>query len=210
MSIWYISDTHFDHANILHLCKRPFQTVQEMDKVIVDRWNSVVKDNDLVIHLGDFGDPKFRDPRFYLQKLKGNIILIKGNHDKTRVLKKCGFSHVLVGTLNMDFEYKGKKYKVAIKHRPQTMKKTRFIICAHVHEKWKIKEDKYNVYINIGVDQWDYYPVALTDLLSSRNTLSLFFEPLMKFIVISISLQPSTVCLVKYNLSFVVDFINFI
>ncbi len=55
---YYIADTHFGHNNILRLSNRPFNTVEEMDKVIIDNWNSRVTDNDDVckkyfIEMGD-------------------------------------------------------------------------------------------------------------------------------------------------------------
>jgi len=81
MSIFFTSDTHFGHENIIKYCKRPFKDAAEMDKVLIRNWNRVVGPNDLVYHLGDFavgGGPA--GP--YLDQLNGRIILIHGNHDE--------------------------------------------------------------------------------------------------------------------------------
>jgi calcineurin-like phosphoesterase family protein len=78
MSIFFTADTHFNHANIIRYCNRPFQTTEEMDEIIISNWNKDVNNSDTVYHLGDFA---FRDPKIYLKRLKGKIILIRGNHD---------------------------------------------------------------------------------------------------------------------------------
>lgn len=55
-NIWFISDTHFGHANILEYEKeaRPFSSLEEMHEVMIERWNSVVQPKDILYHLGDF------------------------------------------------------------------------------------------------------------------------------------------------------------
>jgi len=81
MSIFFTSDTHFGHENIIKYCKRPFANAAEMDKALIRNWNRVVGPHDLVYHLGDFavgGGPA--GP--YLDQLNGRIILIHGNHDE--------------------------------------------------------------------------------------------------------------------------------
>ena len=52
--LFFTSDLHFGHAKIIEHCKRPFSSVYEMDKVLTDNWNSVIKEDDLIIIAGDF------------------------------------------------------------------------------------------------------------------------------------------------------------
>lgn len=78
--VYYIADTHFGHDNIRKLSKRPFPTVEEMDRTIIRNWNSRVTDHDDVYILGDFSYGK-KDPVSYLKQLKGKKHLVVGNHD---------------------------------------------------------------------------------------------------------------------------------
>ena len=55
MEIYVIADTHFYHNNIIKYCNRPFEDVEKMNELIINKWNSVVSNEDIVLHLGDFG-----------------------------------------------------------------------------------------------------------------------------------------------------------
>lgn len=81
--LYFTSDLHLGHENIIALCNRPFTTIDEMDKALIDNWNSIVTDSDTIFILGDFswrlGDKGIKR---YLDQLSGNKIFIKGNHDK--------------------------------------------------------------------------------------------------------------------------------
>jgi calcineurin-like phosphoesterase family protein len=77
--LFFTADTHFNHANIIRYCHRPFATVEEMNETMVANWNRVVGDEDTVYHVGDVG---FGDVRPVLDRLKGKIVLIIGSHDK--------------------------------------------------------------------------------------------------------------------------------
>ena len=82
--IWFTSDLHFGHRNIIQFCNRPFKSVEEMDETLIENWNSVVKPNDLVFNLGDFAfAPNWRWVEL-LGRLNGTHILILGNHDISR------------------------------------------------------------------------------------------------------------------------------
>lgn len=80
-NIWFTSDTHFYHKNIIKYCYRPFNSVEEMNQSLIDNWNNVVKENDIVFHLGDFAFDKWKH---IINQLNGKIYLIVGNHDEIK------------------------------------------------------------------------------------------------------------------------------
>lgn len=59
--VWFTSDFHLGHSNIIRFCKRPFANAHEMNEAIVERMNSCVKPNDTLYFLGDFclGSPRY-------------------------------------------------------------------------------------------------------------------------------------------------------
>lgn len=79
--IFFTSDTHFCHKNIISYAGRPFFSTEEMDKALIENWNSVVPEDGIVFHLGDFcfgGNTQWKTIR---KKLNGKIYLILGNHE---------------------------------------------------------------------------------------------------------------------------------
>lgn len=91
--IFYISDTHFNHSNIINFDGRPFANANEMNERLIENWNNAVKKSDQVYILGDFCWS--RDENVWiniLKQLNGQKFLIRGNHDPRRVpgkLAKC-------------------------------------------------------------------------------------------------------------------------
>lgn len=79
--IFYISDLHLQHNNVIKFDNRPFNTIEEMENTLISNWNSVVSNADHVYHLGDFCWGKKDDWIKYLKLLNGNIHIIRGNHD---------------------------------------------------------------------------------------------------------------------------------
>ena len=82
---WFLSDTHLGAKRTLELSKRPFVDLDEMDRTIISNWNKLIRPNDTVIHLGDFGNME------YLKLLNFNrLIFVLGNYekkDKPKVIK---------------------------------------------------------------------------------------------------------------------------
>ena len=86
--IWFTSDWHLFHHNVLKYDNRPFKDVHEMHEKIINNWNEVVDDNDTVYNLGDVSFGGVRGTNEILYRLKGKMILILGNHDKEKFIKK--------------------------------------------------------------------------------------------------------------------------
>jgi len=80
-NVFFTSDTHYGHANIIKYCKRPFADAHEMDEALIANHNEVVRHKDVVYHLGDFGFAKMDYIEKILSRLNGRIRLIQGNHD---------------------------------------------------------------------------------------------------------------------------------
>ena len=79
--VYFTSDTHFNHANIIGFCNRPFKNVEEMNETLITNWNRVVGVDDIVFHLGDFCLGGSAEWTNVLNRLNGKIYLIVGNHD---------------------------------------------------------------------------------------------------------------------------------
>ena len=84
---WVTSDHHWGHLNIISFCNRPFKSLDEMNNIMIEKWNEVVKENDIVYHLGDM----FWSERIAIDTLpllNGEIHLVVGNHDKNWLKSK--------------------------------------------------------------------------------------------------------------------------
>ena len=81
--IYYTSDLHFGHQNVLRFDNRPFLSIAVMDRYMIEKWNERVLANDIVYILGDFCFRSEKPAEWYLQQLNGHKILIIGNHDAT-------------------------------------------------------------------------------------------------------------------------------
>ncbi|MDE6030769.1 MAG: hydrolase, partial [Oscillospiraceae bacterium] len=80
--IYYTADLHFGHDNVIKFDNRPFSSVEEMDRTIIEHWNGRVTYNDDVYIVGDFAFKNERPFTWYLDRLKGKKHLIVGNHDR--------------------------------------------------------------------------------------------------------------------------------
>ena len=100
-TLWFTSDTHFDHAAVLRHSDRPWDDVGEMNAAIIDNWNANVGPKDTVWHLGDVHFMSDSDATSWLERLCGHIWVLRGNHDSERELDEAvavgaieGWAHV--------------------------------------------------------------------------------------------------------------------
>lgn len=165
--IYVISDCHFYHTNIISYCKRPFTSVEHMNKTLISNWNNTVNEDDVVYHIGDFclGNVKVRDIE---NMLNGTIIHFKGNHDKSNKMKSileialCKFGG----------------YDFLMQHIPPLMNEEipedcDFVLSGHMHNKYVVNRDLRVPIINMSVENWNYTPVKLNDVI-------MFYEKLIK------------------------------
>lgn len=73
-SVFFISDTHFNHTNIIRFCNRPFKDVSHMNETIISNWNRVVGPEDIIFHLDDFCLDGSAEWVNVLNRLNGNIV----------------------------------------------------------------------------------------------------------------------------------------
>ena len=149
MKTWLISDTHFDHVNIIRCCNRPFRDVAAMNAAMLLNWNNTVAPNDLVYFLGDMSFGKgSHGPLYWLNYLNGNKVCIKGSHDK--------------GIEAKPFEYitiRGEK--VLLVHDPDyiPLNWDGWTIHGHVHNSKPFLDRKLKR-INVSVEAINYRPVS--------------------------------------------------
>jgi len=162
-NMWFTSDQHFDHANIINICNRPFASLEEMQSQMIDRFNSVVKDNDTVFFLGDFS---FVDPTPYLKLLKGKKKFVRGNHDHKHNLWP---EESLLGSyakLNVNHQ------KIIMCHYPiydwDGKFKGSWHLYGHIHNNYVIKNGQC---MNVGVDVNNFYPFSYDDVVVRMRSL---------------------------------------
>lgn len=160
---WFISDTHFFHANILKFTNeegkriRPFDSLEEMHEYMIEKWNGVVKPNDYVYHLGDVTFQYHGGFNNLMRRLNGQKRLIVGNHDK-----------IWNPALQMNFQkvdlWKGfKEHNFTASHIPLRLESLRdgaFNVHGHIHQN---KSPTPN-HINVSVEVRDYTPVHIDEI----------------------------------------------
>lgn len=159
--IFLISDLHLDHDNIIRYCNRPFKSRWDMNIRILRNWNNILKNCDLVYYLGDLAFGRESHPaKYWLNKLKGKIIFIKGSHDRPNGIKMHKSR-----TLN----YKG--YKFFLVHDPKDAPKNwdGWIIHGHHHNNHLdnfpfINGERRT--INISAELLNYKPISIDELFA--------------------------------------------
>lgn len=157
MNYWFTADTHYSHVSVLK--HRGFSTIDEMNEILINNYNNVVKKNDIVFHLGDFSfDKKCTESIF--NRLNGQIHLIIGNHDEDN--KK---------TLNLKFNWIKTTYKLRVNNQKYILSHFPFAVwnCkhygsihlhAHSHNRYKGE----GRILDVGVDCHKLKPINLDEI----------------------------------------------
>lgn len=180
--IYFTSDLHFNHQNVIDYCKRPFKSKEEMNEELIKRWNSCVSLKDTVYVLGDLTLSSYKEVGPLIKRLNGNKILIKGNHDhfSNAQYESLGFTvyeelklKLFGKTFRLShYPYAKPWYKrlFAYKSELRFMDKRppkikgEWLLHGHSHVKYKISDNEDR--IHVGVDAWDFYPVSIKEIES--------------------------------------------
>ena len=82
MQTFFTSDTHFDDKYAIDYFNRPFNSVDEMNAIMVEKWNKIVTENDTIYHLGDFTLEDIRHFTKWVSQLNGKLKILPGSHDQ--------------------------------------------------------------------------------------------------------------------------------
>jgi calcineurin-like phosphoesterase family protein len=167
VKIYVISDTHFGHENSLKWLDnkgnklRPFDTVEEMNNTMITNWNNTVKSEDHVYHIGDVVIKK--EYLELVKQLNGHKRLVAGNHDifDTSLYLEAGFDKICGARAFPGLQ-------VILTHipiHPDCIKEGWINVSGHLHS--NNLDDKR--YINVSVEQINYTPVLLEDILKQRR-----------------------------------------
>lgn len=177
--IYYISDTHFYHSNIINLANRPFKDIDLMKQVLIDNWNTTVTNNDTVYFLGDFSFKCNQQTSIELLKqLNGKKYFIKGNHDKENWLNKIKEQ----GLIEDWYSYKeinDNNRMVILCHYPlhswNGLYHGSYHLYGHVHQNTVENEDWQKNRFNVSCEVLDYTPRTL-DQLICLNKIDMFLK----------------------------------
>ena len=170
--IWFTADHHFGHTNIIENCNRPFSTVEEMDSIMIERWNEVVRKNDMVYHLGDI--TLYKDVSKYISKLNGHITVIPGNHDFRWMGLHFDYDVLYTKTGIMGITAP----LVELKMRAE---KTIMVLCHYALRTWNRSHygslhlhghshgmlEQFPNSMDVGVDCHNFYPISLSFVMEN-------------------------------------------
>ncbi len=167
--IYFISDTHFGHKGSLRWSNREnreFKDVEEMNKTIIDNWNSIVTDEDTVYHLGDFSYKTSNSTiKHIFDSLNGKIILVKGNHDgqTLKVNKLVHRFESIHDRIILEYD----NYTFILDHYPieSWMLKNRGSIHLHGHTHKRTPNIDGKI-MNVSCEMINYTPVSIEEIIN--------------------------------------------
>jgi len=170
--IFFTSDTHFFHKNIIDFCNRPYGDMQTMNSALIMNWNKVVPKDGIVFHAGDFAMTANKEYiKELISQLNGKIYLVFGNHDYQNRLDRVDVKPLFHQTSDMyqftvlDDELEGGHINFIITHYPFLFWRRGYIhLFGHIHSgpnsTSKDKVPYHPMRYDIGVDAWNYTPVS--------------------------------------------------
>lgn len=171
MNIYFTSDLHFGHTNIIKYSNRPFTSVHEMDEGLIENWNKTVNSNDVIWLIGDIFFSNAERAKEILLRLKGKKRLILGNHDK--VIRNNKSVQDLFDKIYPDLhqEYINGDLVVMCHYPLLTWNKAHhgsFMLHGHCHN--TIPYDPKYRRLDVGVDAQNYAPISFDEIKSKLGS----------------------------------------
>lgn len=170
----FTSDTHYGHKNVIRYCNRPFASVEEMTRGLIDRYNAVIGPEDTVFWVGDCFFCSMSKAREILSALNGVKLLVRGNHDKSAAtMAAIGFSLVMDQCV---LDFSGQAVRVCHypygdtrypDRAPMNLKHEK-LIHGHTHSVKRVNGKM----IHVGVDAWDYRPAVWDEVAEIVGRIS--------------------------------------
>lgn len=175
--IFFCSDLHFFHHNVMDFCYRPFTSIEEMNQKLIENWNSVVGKDDVVFCLGDFCFGDTEKWKSVLEQLNGNIYLAKGNHDDDM---PAGIREYFKD-IQYQYQIKIENQRIILNHYPllcyagsykEVQNNPTWNLFGHVHSgPLSIGRDKSRLSVcfpeqyDVGVDNNNYFPISFHQVM---------------------------------------------
>ena len=166
--LFLTSDTHFAHSAEFLWAPRGFSSADEMNEAIIERWNSIVKPNDIVFHLGDITLTDTAKGLECFKRLNGQISVVWGNHDspaRQELIEKMpvitlGYAHQLkVGKWTFYLSH----YPTKVGNYDDTKYHKMWCLCGHTHTQDKFLDMKDSCY-HVEMDAHNCYPVNIEQI----------------------------------------------
>lgn len=155
--IWFASDMHFGHKNIIEYCNRPYADVDEMDEALVVNWNSNVRPCDTVYHLGDWAFHNYH----HIGRLQGNIVSVPGNHDHERLKKLAPYVSFQGEVVYLKVD---PFHRFVLSHYPFESWRREYLyhLHGHMHGTGGVKTNR----LDVGIDATKLYrPITLDEVM---------------------------------------------
>ena len=173
--IFFTSDCHFNAQRTIDISKRPFNSLAELNRTLINNWNNTVSKDDIVYILGDFGDLS------YANFLNGKKYFVKGNYERYHYsdeeLKKYFDVVCPTDVAYIAVDHNDKLYHLQLTHEPMNlpgdpMTENHIGLFGHVHKLCMVK--KYG--INVGTDLHYFTPISMDTVLFYHHAALNYYD----------------------------------
>ena len=166
--VFFTSDLHIFHKNIIEYSKRPYKDLYSMHNHFLYLFKKYVKKDDYLINLGDLGMAAPEKLLDFYKQIEAIQIFVTGNHDRNGMINKflTEFPIIFKDKTVLYIKYNNKNYTVYISHKPNEFEYIddpyTLFLYGHMHEK-ELENKKWNQ-LNVGIDRFGR-PISLREII---------------------------------------------